>query len=111
MNEYKEKEYHLFINVSSLEGIPVSIMEAISFGIPCIATDVGGNREIVFNGVNGTLVGKDITPNELYKAIESYILMDEERYLRYRKDARRIWTEYFDAARNYSSFVDELVKL
>src|SRR5690606_13386262 len=36
-----------FVNVSESEGIPVSIMEAMSFGIPVIATDVGGTSEIV----------------------------------------------------------------
>ena len=34
--------YHVFLNVSSSEGVPVSIIEAMSFGIPCIATNVGG---------------------------------------------------------------------
>ena len=43
----------LFLTVSANEGIPVSIMEAQSFGIPVIATDVGGISEIV-NNVNGS---------------------------------------------------------
>ncbi|MBL3200697.1 glycosyltransferase, partial [Klebsiella pneumoniae] len=38
---------HLFLNLSTMEGIPVSIMEAISFGIPVVATDVGAVSEIV----------------------------------------------------------------
>ncbi|MFW5852317.1 MAG: glycosyltransferase, partial [Bacteroidota bacterium] len=40
---YSKNYIDIFINVSSSEGIPVSIMEAQSYGIPCIATDVGGN--------------------------------------------------------------------
>ena len=34
-------DFDLFVNMSLSEGIPVSIMEAISFGIPIIATNVG----------------------------------------------------------------------
>ena len=37
---YKKENPDLFINLSSSEGVPVSIMEAMSFGIPVIATDV-----------------------------------------------------------------------
>ena len=44
---YKNNQFDLFLNVSLSEGIPVSIMEALSFGIPCIATDVGGTKEMV----------------------------------------------------------------
>ncbi len=44
---YKTTQVDLFINLSSSEGIPVSIMEAISFNIPILASDAGGTREIV----------------------------------------------------------------
>lgn len=39
---YKKNYFDLFINASSSEGQPVSIMEAMSYGIPVIASDVGG---------------------------------------------------------------------
>ena len=48
-------DFDLFVNMSLSEGIPVSIMEAISFGIPIIATNVGGNAEIV-NDETGVLI-------------------------------------------------------
>lgn len=38
---YKTNKPSIFINVSSSEGVPVSIMESMSCGIPTIATDVG----------------------------------------------------------------------
>ena len=50
IENYRRHHYDLFINVSESEGIPQAIMEAISFGIPVIATNVGGNKEIVING-------------------------------------------------------------
>ncbi len=48
LNLYKETGF--LINVSKYEGIPVSMMEAMSFGIPCIGTDVGGVSEIIDSG-------------------------------------------------------------
>ena len=48
---YSEHHVDLFVNVSESEGVPVSIMEAFSFGIPVMATDVGGVSEIVDDAV------------------------------------------------------------
>ena len=58
---YQKNEVDLFVNVSESEGIPVSIMEAISFGIPILATDVGGVHEIVTDKT-GVLVDKTFKP-------------------------------------------------
>ena len=43
---YAEHHVDLFVNASRSEGVPVSIMEAFSFGIPVIATDVGGLHQV-----------------------------------------------------------------
>jgi glycosyltransferase involved in cell wall biosynthesis len=44
---------------SRFEALPISLVEAISCGRPCIATDVGGTRDIVKDGVNGRLVAPE----------------------------------------------------
>lgn len=41
---------------SRYEGLPLSIIEAMCAGLPILATDVGGVRELVDNGRNGFLV-------------------------------------------------------
>lgn len=41
---------------SFYEGLPISIIEAMSLGLPIIASDVGGNKELVIEGQNGYLV-------------------------------------------------------
>lgn len=69
----KKKELMLnssdgFILPSYHEGLPISILEAESYGLPIISTNVGGIPEIVKNGVNGFLA----TPGDraaLYSAI------------------------------------------
>lgn len=108
LNIYRRKVYHIFLNVSSSEGIPVSIMEAMSFGIPSIATNVGGTSEILENQYNGILLPCDFKPIELAKKIEDFAEMDETDYIRFRENARSTWNEKYSAERNYTEFLKYL---
>jgi len=38
------------------EGLPLVLAEAASLSLPLIATDIGGNNEIVADGINGFVV-------------------------------------------------------
>lgn len=107
---YKNSEIYAFINVSSSEGLPVSIMEVISFGIPVIATDVGGTREIVSNEVNGLLLEENISDLELSNKIKHFINLDIDEYMLYRNNSRKIWEKNFDAKENYLDFSENLKK-
>ena len=46
----------VFTLSSTSEGYSIALLEACAAGLPIVATDVGGNREIVRDGVNGRLV-------------------------------------------------------
>lgn len=46
----------LFVQSSDTEGIPNAVLEAMAMAVPLVATDVGGTREIVEQGVHGILV-------------------------------------------------------
>ncbi|MCF7871706.1 glycosyltransferase family 4 protein [Candidatus Woesearchaeota archaeon] len=51
----------IFINPSYSEGLPTCVLEAGAMGLPVIATDVGGTKEIIKNKKNGWLINpKDI---------------------------------------------------
>ena len=105
---YHTTPYHVFLNVSESEGVPVSIMEAMSFGIPAIATDVGGVSEIVQDQKNGFLLQKEFTDSDLADRIRRFYEMSNEEYARYRKSARDDWKENFNAEKNYSDFTDAI---
>ena len=49
----------LLINTSSIEGIPLTAMEAVSQGVPVIAPNIGGMSELIIDGQNGYLYDVD----------------------------------------------------
>jgi colanic acid/amylovoran biosynthesis glycosyltransferase len=108
MNFYRTTTADLFINVSSSEGVPVSVMEAMSFGIPVIATDVGGTAEIV-SGKTGLLIDKDFSPLELATKIEELINRDD--FSRLRRGSREEWEKKSMADKVYPDFINHLLSL
>ena len=46
----------IFVNPSYSEGLPTSVLEAASVGLPIVATDIGGTREIIDDDISGLLV-------------------------------------------------------
>ena len=108
LEEYRRSSFDLFINVSESEGLPVSIMEAMSFGIPCIATNVGGTKEIV-NERNGILLDFSVDAQGIAIAIEKIIGMGTTQYNELRFAARNDWNQKFNAKLNYQQFIQEII--
>lgn len=105
---YLNNDIDVFLNVSENEGIPVSIMEAISIGMPVIATDVGGVNEIITDGVNGFLLEKDFSDEQLKKLLLRIYGMNEGSYINLRKNARGFWEENYNAEKNYDDLSKKL---
>ena len=95
---YRTNPPHVFINVSSSEGVPVSIMEAISFGIPIIATDVGGNPEICIENYNGFLLNKDFSNQDLQRMICRFKNMSQNIYHSMCINSRKVFDTRFNIA-------------
>lgn len=111
MEYYMKHPIDIFINVSYDEGLPVAIMEATSFGIPIIATDVGGVSEIVYDKENGFLLDRDFTNSQLRICLEKYNKMSLSEIIYMRNKSRIIWEKYFNCKNNYELFRETQIKL
>lgn len=68
--------FDVFVLSSLWEGLPISLLEAQSFGVASVVTKVGGNPEVIDHGYNGMLVPpKD--PEKLAEAIITVINNNE----------------------------------
>lgn len=50
------KSSSIFVLPSHTEGLPVSLLEAMSYGCACITTSVGGIPEVIQDGINGIMI-------------------------------------------------------
>ncbi|HOO99534.1 MAG TPA: glycosyltransferase, partial [Bacteroidales bacterium] len=107
MKFYSENIPDLLVNTSSSEGIPVSIMEAQSFGIPVIATDTGGTGEII-GEQTGILIPVDFTIEELAGHIVNILLMEPDEKRRMKKAIYDNWKMNFNAFTNFKDFINNI---
>ena len=98
-----------FLNVSSTEGTSVAMMEAVSCGIPVIATAVGGNVEVV-REKNGFLLSENPAPDEIADALLN-ICDQREEWLKKRQGSREIWQERYNETINFEAFAQKLVEI
>jgi colanic acid/amylovoran biosynthesis glycosyltransferase len=105
---YKDNNATVFVNLSSSEGVPVSIMEAISMKLPVIATDVGGTREIVENDVNGYLLPMECTPKDVAERLMKINSMENMQYKNMCENAFQIWNERCNAEKLYKEFAVDI---
>lgn len=108
---YRENQIDLFVNVSYSEGLPVSLMEASSFGIPVIATNVGGSKEIIGKNGNGFLLDKNFKVEDLASMISKLIQESPTEMQARRLAARTIWEEKYNAESNYKKYAAMLASL
>lgn len=98
------KESQALVLPSYNEGLPIAVLEAISYGLPIIATDVGDMTAAVKNGQNGFL----IQPGDIQGLSEKIVQLcsDKESYTKMSCESKKIASEdfsdekYFEQIRN-----------
>ncbi len=107
VKQYFEKNsVDVFINTSESEGVPVSIMEAMSYGVPVIAPNVGGVAELVSNDY-GFLLSETASVTEIAMAIVEMAQKCKQTDVRMRAK-NKIISDY-DANHNYKNFIDLVI--
>lgn len=96
LDYYLNHSIDLFVNVSASEGVPFSIMEALSAGIPVLATGVGGTGEIIDDEV-GHLLPAELTGETLASAIKSFVALPLAQKIAMRERANLRYRERCDA--------------
>ncbi len=96
----------LFTLSSVSEGFPQVIIEAMSCGLPVVATSVGGIPEIIEHGVSGLLV-EPRSPESLAQSMAKLLLADDTRNSMGKK-AREIAMERF-SLEHVVKFTEEII--
>lgn len=100
-----DESWDVMINASESEGVPVSIMEAMSYGIPAVATNVGGVAELV-TSETGVLLKADASAEEIAYSIGNNL--DVFKSIEFRDGCRRMVRERYNATINYKKFIRTL---
>lgn len=104
---YRKHQVDVFLNVSLSEGVPVSIMEAMSCHIPIIAPDVGGISDMIDNGKSGFLLNQVCAIEEIVEALSHIDFFKNQEV---REKSYKIFLEKYDASTNYKNFIKEIIE-
>jgi glycosyltransferase involved in cell wall biosynthesis len=109
--QYAAQPGAVFVNVSESEGVPVSIMEALAQGFPVIATDVGGNSELidVAGGMFDGLLAGTPTAEDIADRLEALFTALPAEYERYVQASLRHWKRAWSSDTNYTTFSAHLL--
>ena len=105
------RDIDVFVLPSLGEGISNTILEAMACGLPVVATNVGGNPELVQQGLTGCLV-KPNAPSQMAMALRGYVAAVELR-LKQGKAGRIVVEECFSLNKmlqNYMELYDGFIK-
>lgn len=105
---YKINNVDVFVNVSESEGVPVSIMEAMSCHVPIIAPNIGGIKDMVVNGYNGILASKECLIEEIVACFGDINFFKKKSI---RDNSYKIFLEKYNAQKNYGEFIQDILKV
>jgi glycosyltransferase involved in cell wall biosynthesis len=99
---YKTNSVNLFVTLTRSEGLPVSVIEAVSFGIPVLATDVMGLPDVVTDE-SGIIVKPDLEMEKIAEEITKFASGNKNTQ-EFRATTKKFWEKNFKAEVNYAKF-------
>lgn len=103
---YAKEHIDWTILLSEIEGLPVTLMESMSYGVPAIVSDVPGNNEIVTPD-RGILLPLDFDEGKAAEKILS-VTDDTKRYKALKDNALDVWRKEYSAERLRQEFASLL---
>jgi len=82
----------VYVSGSTQEGFSIALLEALASGVPAVVTDVGGVREVVWDGITGFVCGRD--PAEMAQQV----ILSSIRANDMRATCRSVALEYSSAS-------------
>ena len=86
------KDSMFYLTVARYEGLPLSVIEAMSLGKAVIASDVVGNKDCVVDGYNGFLLPLDV---DIFSKTICELIDDEQKRDMMGKNSRKLFEERF----------------
>ena len=86
------EEYDIFINTTTVDNMPVSVIEAMALGLPVVSTDAGGIPYLISNGENG-YVSENKNPEAMANLILE-LLNNNKRGYNFSLNAREMVCEF-----------------
>lgn len=93
-----------FIMSSLYEGLPISIIEAMSAGLPIVSTSVGGIPDVVKDGVNGFL-SPSLELSDFVRTIKSYLSASASDLERMSETNRKAYAEKYTIERTAEQYL------
>lgn len=107
LEKVKSIQPHFLLNASLYEGIPVSMMEAASLGIPMLAPDITGVPEVAVSGKNALLFSPE-DPETLYQVFRQMAALTPEAYQRMREHSLQVQRMDFNGPKNFAHLAQRL---
>tara|TARA_X000001036_G_scaffold243362_1_gene227067 strand:+ start:10281 stop:11441 length:1161 start_codon:yes stop_codon:yes gene_type:complete len=110
LNQYYKKS-NIYIQASGYEGLPHTLLEAISHNLSIVSTPIGGTNEILENNTNGWTVdlieGK--YPSEQQIAIKVLNILNNKKEDEAKKiNARKLLINNFDKDKNFEKYIETI---
>jgi len=99
--------YHMadmYISPSHVDGSSVSLMEALATGLPCIVSDIPGNKEWIEDGVNGWLF-RDGNADDLAEKI-THAIKNRRSFTKIGESARKTAEQKADWKKNFGKLLE-----
>jgi len=99
--------YHMadiYISPSHVDGSSVTLMEALASGLPCLVSDIAGNKEWIEDGVNGWLF-RDGDVDDLAEKI-LFAIKNRKSFKKIGEAARKTAEEKADWRKNFGKLLE-----